>query len=208
MKADKKKATAKRQLNTRRGVVLIIALAVLILVVNIITASFSWFSPNKVAGSGMVYEEDGGLRGEDCKFSTYLGTRRTTYETGKYIDQMEYPGEALTSAVPIPAGETRYFRTSIVNSEDYPYPSVISLYISQIGQSGSNLRVAVTYPSNTVRDITGRQDDYYIVRNAYVKAYQKNDVDGPGLLQIDWFVTNNGSSQVSIDIPKLYLMYN
>ncbi len=62
MKAENKRKSAakakdkKQNRTTRRGVVLISVLAIVILIVNIVTASFSWFRPQSVAGAGMEYK--------------------------------------------------------------------------------------------------------------------------------------------------------
>ena len=209
MKAKNKRqpiTDIKQRKITRRGVVLISVLAALILIINVITASYSWFTPKSVAGAGMQYVEDAYTRSEQCTFSTYEGTKRTEYATGHYIDQVEYSSSAITSAT-IPKGETKYFRTSIINA-DTKYASDVSLYFSSFGEADCNLTVAVTFPSNTVRKVSKAEPDYYLIRNAYVKIHDDNDVDGPGLLQIDWFVTNNGTGPVTLDLSNMYLLYN
>lgn len=221
MKAERKRKTSeqskdmKQSRTSRRGVVLVSVLAVLILIINIITASFSWFTPKSQNAVGMQYIKTTYNRSEQCGFSTVSGSKRAAYEDGMYIDQMNYGGIEL-HYYDVPAGETRYFRTSIIN-DDENYPSVISMYFASFGEAGSNLTVAVTYPSNTVRTVSGPQDDFCLVRNAYVKRKDTNDVDGPGLLQVDWFVINNGSSTVRIKLDpestggayaNMYLMYN
>ncbi len=218
MKAKNKshsKAEIKKKAITRRGVILISVLAVLILIVNVITASYSWFTPKSVNGAGMEYIDKAYNRSEQCSFSTYEGTLRTTYSTGHYIDQIEYGSSAVTS-VSVPAGGTKYFRTSIINA-DTKYASDVSVYFASLGVENCNLTIAVTYPSNTVRTVSAAETDYYLVRNAFVKVHDANDVDGPGLLQVDWFVKNNGSSAVTIKLgpesaggtnANMYLMYN
>lgn len=219
MKKAKNKRSPKFELAnkrfTRRGVVLISVLAVLILLVNVITASYSWFTPKTVPGSGMQYVKDAYLRSEQCSFSTYEGWKRTEYSTGHYKDAIEYNSSAVTSAT-IEAGKTKYFRTSIINA-DTNAASDVSVFFASFGQASCNLTVAVTYPSNTVRKVSAAETDYYLIRNAYVKVRDDNDVDGPGLLQVDWFVINNGSSAVTIKLgpesdggtdANMYLMYN
>lgn len=219
MKADNKRKAKEKDVMqarvTRRGVVLISALAILILIVNIVTASFSWFTPNSVAGAGMEYKKTTYNRSEQCEFYTRSGMKHNDYADGHYIDQMNYADLDLTS-VSINPGQTAYFRTSIEN-KDENYPSDVSMYFASFGESGSNLTVAVTYPSNTVRTVSGVQTDFCLLRNAFVKRKDVNDVDGPGLLQVDWFVINNGSSAVTIKLSpesnggtdaNMYLMYN
>lgn len=226
MKAEnRRKVKAKKHIHaTRRGIILISVLAVLILIINIITASFSWFTPqvwknpqdsSVLGASGMEYKKDTYNRSEKCNFSTSSGTKQTVYESGKYIDQINY-GEAISYATVAADGGKAYFRTSVINY-DASHPSDVSLYFASLGETGSNLIVAVTYPSNTVRTVSGENNDFCLVRNAYVKRHDTNDVDGPGLLQIDWFVTNNSGSDIILNLDpesnggqyaNMYLMYN
>ncbi|MBQ9680419.1 MAG: hypothetical protein IJV48_07050 [Ruminococcus sp.] len=224
MKAENKQKTAakardkKQNRATRRGVVLISVLAVMILIVNIITASFSWFAPNSVTGAGMEYKKTTYNRSEQCTFSTFEGSKLTSEQAsqqeGFYADQIVYTVER--DYLEVGAGETAYFRTSITNADEN-YPSDVSLYFASFGESGSNLTIAETSPSNTVRTVSGQQTDFCLTRNAFVKRKDVNDVDGPGLLQVDWFVINNGSSAVTINLApesdggsyaNMYLMYN
>ena len=215
-KAKAKKKNAKQTRATRRGVILISVLAVLILIVNIITASFSWFTPTTATGAGMAYEKKTYNRSEKCEFYTRSGLKQTVYEDGLYIDQMNY-GDTNVDHVSVPGnGGRAYFRTSIEN-KDENYPSVVSLYFASVGTATSNLSFAVTYPSNTVVTVSGVKNDFCLMRNAFVKRKDVNDVDGPGLLQVDWFVINNGSSAVTLNLgpestgttyANMYLMYN
>ncbi|MBQ1475624.1 MAG: hypothetical protein IIZ32_10040 [Ruminococcus sp.] len=220
MKAENERKSAaklrdkKQKRATRHGVILISVLAVLILIINIITASFSWFAPNSVNGAGMEYKKTTYNRSEQCTFSTFLGSKLSKPQEGMYIDQLVYTTEIEDWE--IKAGKTAYFRTSIINA-DKNYPSDISLYFATFGESGSNLTIAETSPSNTVRTVSGEQTDFCLTRNAFVKRHDDNDMDGPGLLEVDWFVTNNGSSDITIKLApeskgganaNMYLMYN
>ena len=210
----KKNARKRKQtfLASRRGVIMIAAIAVLVLVINIITASYSWFTPGDVDGTGMRYSYDGQARSEDCSFKTYLGTKVTESNKGShagyFVNQIDYEPDERTTAVSISAGDTQYFKTEIINADRY-YASDISLCISQI--PAAQCMFAVTYPSNTVRLINSGSTtyDYFIVRDAYVKKNVETDVNGPGLLVIEWFVKNNhATNSLSINPSNLYLMYN
>ena len=114
-----------------------------------------------------------------------------------------------------------YFRTNVQNT-DTEHPSVISLYHHNFP---ADLGLGVTYPSNTyfINDFgydNGNYPDCWILRNAYVKVKDIADVDGPGLLQVDWFVENFDTVNtksirvtkqtlgVATPIEWLYLMYN
>ena len=241
-----KKLKKKRQALRRRGVILVVLLAVMILIVNLIVFSYSWFTPTSTRGVGLSLDMNSSLRSEKCTFSTYQGTLVTggsdgNWETGGassyraqgyYIDQVAYSNTPIAenAEIEIPQATTKtengetvivpgrvYFRTNVQNT-DTEHPSVISLYHHKFP---AGLGTGVTYPSNTYF-INGNTDydDCFILRNAYVKVKNDADADGPGLLQVDWFVENfDTDSTASIRVTKqttgvatpiewLYLMYN
>lgn len=212
--AKKKK---KRQLTNRHGIMLIGLLAVTILVVNMVVFSYSWFTPTATPGVGLSLDTTSSIRSERCVFETYLGTlvtdtnwdtlqsgqTRTFKAQGYYIDQVAYSADKIeeNDKVIIPTARTVngeivpgrvYFRTNIQNT-DREHPSVISLYHHEFPDT---LGIGVTYPSNTyfINDF-GDYPDCFIMRNAYVKKLDDADVDGPGLLQVEWFVENFSTTQ-------------
>lgn len=201
----KKSAKHKQRmlLNTRRSVVIIAMIAVLVLVINMITASYSWFTPESEEKIGMQYSFSGKVRSENCAMNTFKGTKQTTNENDTYINQIIYDTSATTGSVTVNAGKTQYFKTEIINS-DTKNASDISLYIS----SFPACTLAVTYPANTVRKFTETQSDLYIVRDAYVKRKDNADVNGPGKLEIEWFVTNSSTAAITVNLNNLYLLYN
>ena len=209
--STKKTSKKKRQFTNRHGIIMIALLAVMILVVNLVMFSYSWFTPASVTGQGLALEETSSLRSERCTFETYPGVLVTESNHSSYsdyyIDQIAYSNSPVpeNAVIKVPVatmvdGEKvpgrAYFRTNIQNN-DTEYPSVISLYHNQFP---NNLGIAVTYPSNTYFfNDTGNYDDCFILRNAYVKVKDDADVDGPGLLQVEWFVENLSTSN-TIDI--------
>lgn len=218
----------------RRGIVVVSVLAVLILLVNIITLSYSWFEPETVDGKGLKLNDATRLRSEDCSFETFIGEVNDTFSDGHYIDQVLFEDDPLQDQLVANASQTKvtvpakngdtpgivYFRTEIQNNSEL-YPSVVSLYAHSMP---ANLTVACTSPSNTVRMVgSTSKSDYYIVRNAFIKTKDLNDADGPGLLPVEWFLQNDTNSAIEIqitatyhmsgdtkiiDTPGLYLMYN
>lgn len=210
MSRPKKKKKQNRILSNRHGIMLIALLAVVILMVNLMTFSYSWFTPQVQTGKGIYFTHTTNLRSEDCSFETYQGTVSTSTDNGLYIGEVVYNTAQVTGNVSIPANSKVYFRTNIQNNSTQ-YPSIVSLYIASMP---ANLTVAVTYPSNSVRSITSAQSDYYIIRNAYVKVKDLNDADGPGLLVVDWYVENTTGSPITLHLGTpgsdvgLYLMYN
>lgn len=204
-KKDKKQAV----LHSRRGVILIALLALTVLVVNLITASYSWFTPQSESGVSVGYAYEGQLRSRDCTMNTILGTKAAVAQGGIYVGQINYDPSLTSNEIPsnheisIASGATRYFKTEIIN-HDTQNATDIALYIKSIPECV----IAVTYPSNSVRTISTPSYDYYLIRNAYIKKYVATDVNGPGLLQVEWFVKNNGTSTITIDLDDLYITYN
>ncbi len=239
-KPEKKKRKARAQLR-RRGIILVALLAVSALVVNLIVFSYSWFTPVTTSGVGLALDREDTIRSERCTFETYKGTivTETNWETGNpsyrsrgyFIDQVAYDDTPIANdaVITIPKATTKtedgetvtvpgrvYFRTNVQNT-DTEHPSVISLYHHQML---ADVGVAITYPSNTYHRTETVYNDYFILRNAYVKAKDEADVDGPGLLQVEWFVENfdtaatksirvtRQTTGVATPIEWLYLMYN
>lgn len=207
MKKSQNKAS-KKDANkgvSRHGIILISALAALILIVNIITASFSWFTPQD--GKRMSYDTSYSIRSENCTYATHVGTFWTYDDTHKdhFTGYIDYHESSTTEDQYIASGDRAYFRTIIQNSPEVQYPSNISLYIADFP---SNCSIGVQAPSNSFRSYTEDQQDLAIVRNAYVKKYVATDVDGPGRLYIDWFVVNNSNAQKKIELSKVYMVYN
>ena len=234
-KKDQKKKKP-RQFTNRHGIILIAALAAVILIVNLVAFSYSWFSPGSDSGKGLEVIKNTKLRSENCQFETYRGTvvtedmyfGRDPYNAadyrGYYIDQVKYDTTKIANntAISVDAHSRVYFRTQIQN-HDEQYPSVVSLYHLNMP---ANLYVAVTYPTNTFHFVgSDPYPDYFIIRNAYVKPMDENDVNGPGLLTVEWFVENRTDSAIEIKVTPdthedgetgdevidtvwLYLMYN
>lgn len=211
----KKNAKAKKQqmmfLRSRRGVIMIALIAVLVLVINIISASFSWFTPNEENKLSMSYSFTGTVRSENCTMYHYLGNKLRSadgdiLDDGQYWGQTVYDSNNSTGSVTIAAGHDAFFKTEILN-DDTKNASDISLYIA----NASNLRgatLAVTYPGNSVRKIpTTQSEDIYLIRDAYVKPKDSADVNHPGKLEVEWFV-KAGSSSVTVYLSDIYLLYN
>lgn len=200
-KAEKKKA---KLFTTRRGVVLIALMAAIILVINLITASYSWFTPQSDTKQGMKYGFEGKIRSENCTMSTFSGTKVTASNRGEgeYVDQIRYDTSAASGTKTVAANQTMYFKTEIINN-DTNNASDISLFLSSIS---GKFTIAVTYPGNTVRKYTSDQTDLSIVRDAFVKRKDVADVNGPGKLEIEWFIT--AQTQTTFSIGNLYLLYN
>lgn len=192
MKKNKKKAVTAKQ-----GVMLVAMLAILILVINIVTASYSWFTPQTKTGSSINYSANNALRSEDCSMKTYLGTMQSSGKVTYATD----PGDELNTSQTINSSGVIYFRTVVDNAASFA--TDVSLFIESIPVGAT---VAVTVPSNTVKVIeTGKNTDFAIIRNAYISVVDAM-VAGSGELKVDWFV--QASSGTEVDIPGLYLTYN
>ena len=205
-----KKAKANEVLHSRKGVILLALIALMVLIINLISASYSWFQPSTVTKKSVGYSYDGKLRSQDCDMTTILGTKAAEADPdgGIYKGQIDYnpnlsSNQHATNTISIAAGATQYFKTEIVN-RNTENATDISLYIKVMPAC----TVAVTYPSNSVRTVSDSRNDYYLIRNAYIKKYVPTDVNGPGLLEVEWFVKNTGSSGISINLDYLYIIYS
>ena len=195
MSRQKKKTNAKtdkkRLLSKRNGIILIVLLAVMILVINIITLSYSWFSPEVKRGIGMHYGAELTVRSQNCSITHSVGS-----VTKGAISYTAWNG---SSTVTVEAGnKIQYFKTTVTNSD--PNPTNISLYISSLPACS----LGVATPSNTYRTFAEAQTHIYILRNAYIEPLK----DGtPGMREIEWFVKTSDTA-VTIDLSNVYLMYN
>lgn len=201
---------------SHKFILVLLILTCLVCAVTIISSSISWFTPtideNNFKNIALV-ETDVPLRSETCSFNTYEGIMASD-GTISYSSTPVTTGESFLTGTATPANGVdgkvkpayKYFKTEVLNSS-YQYPSCVSLFLSSVNE-GVNL--GVTYPSNSYRTVlSGETNDFYLIRNAYVKVRLDSDVDGPGLLTIEWFIRNDSTTtNMSIVPSNLYLVYN
>ena len=214
-KDQKKNKSYKKRFDAimaRKGMSLVLILAVMILVVSIVSLSFSWFRPGERTGIGVGYNAEIALRSENCAITTYYSNSIGAASDGKiiYYDEYPYPDSndpEASSTVTVPAGERVYFKTVIENLD--VNGTNVSLYISQIPESapGGTIGLGVATPSNTYHTYSAQQTDVYIIRNAFVHGYVA-DAEEDYFTVVEWFVRNNTASDITVDLSKLYLMYN
>lgn len=218
---DSKKKKA-RLISGRRGIVLVVLLAVMILVVNIVTLSYSWFKPAVEPGTGMHYKSDVRVRSENCEIvGTYKAADVSSPQiNGKwdFSDTTAYTGEQTISANSI-----QYFKTVVKNLDTAP--SNISLYIKSLpakvngsapaaGSTFETFGLGVGYPSNSYHKYSTSQSDIYIARNAYIGGKDSNEEE----IYFIWFI-KTGSKSVTVDLTpydpenptascNLYISYN
>lgn len=188
--------------STKKGIMLISLLAILVLVVSIITASYSWFSPKSVKGTGINYHTDVRFRSENCTVTHYVGSKDANgvISYTKIDNPTTVTINASTSADTI-----AYYMTNITNN-DPKYPTVVSVYMSDFPEANRTFGFGIAAPSNSYRQLTAQQHDYYFVRNAFIS---QNDNSDDATLSVEWFVKvpQNGSS-VTIDLRKMFIMFN
>lgn len=192
--------------STKKGIMLISLLAILVLVVSIITASYSWFSPKSVKGTGINYHTDVRFRSENCTVTHYRGSVGTGENNGVIsYTKINDPTTDITITASTTSETIAYFMTNVTNN-DTKYPTVVSMYMSDFPDSGSNFGFGIAAPSNSYRQITAQQHDFYFVRNAFIT---QNDNSDDATLSVEWFVKipQNGSD-VTIDLSKMYIMFN
>lgn len=195
---------------SRFGVMLVVFLAVLILIVNIISASYSWFSPDSVYGSGMTFVQSDYMRSEQCSFKLYQGEVKSSgidydvqvLSTGTASDTLVTSTTAtLTSSADV-TEDLHYYRIEVQN-EDTENASDISLYFTNVP---AGTTIGIVKPTNSTHTYSDATNDVNIVRNAYVKKYLSTDVD-PGILYVEFFIRCTGSS-FTFDETDIYLLYN
>lgn len=198
------------------GIIIIAVLAVLILAVNVVTASYSWFSPKSETGIGMSFSQDDSIRSEKCSFTLFRGDMRTQQEA-QGTDNPDY-GEIVyspstqitTESVTVTKGSNDehpdglwYFRVEVTN-EDTQNASNISLYFNT--QVPANTTIGVVKPTSATHKYTSATNNVNIVRNAYVKKHVSTEVD-PGKLYVEFFVKCEGDS-FSFNANNIVLLYN
>lgn len=207
-KNSKKKAKVNNKKISRFGLILILSLALIILLINVITASYSWFNPDIFTGSQIKYEASYSLRSEKCTYETFLGHKvakpNSNSGTVQVYGNIEYNTSPSTGSVTCDANSYTYFRTNITNADE-KYASNVSLFISSFPGNSSGVGLGVSFPSSSYHIYTQNQTEVYIIRNAYVV---QNDDENSGVLSVEWFVKNMSSSNVTVNLNDLYLMYS
>ena len=182
----------------RTGVIVVVLLALLILAVNLITFSYSWFLPEIKKGSGVQYSADLTVRSENCGLSHTKGS----VSNGAITYNALTGEEAETKSIRVNANSIQYFRTTVTNYD--VNATNISLYIESLPAADNEYGLGIATPSNTYRTFTEAQTQVCILRNAYVKGEQYGT---KGQLAIEWFIKTSGTA-VTVDLDDLYLMYN
>lgn len=192
---------------------LCIVMAVLILVISMVTVSFSWFEPDVKEGVGLQYIDTTTLRAENCEISTHAGTMNDTPGTTGY-GLVQYDTDVLSSGdVTVSASGSgdditpgiAYYKTVIVNNNE-DKDTVVSLYLKSFTVTNGSASVGVAVPTNSFRTFTSTKSDLHIVRNAYI-SYKVANQAGTGELVVEWFVRCDSGS-VTFNPGDLYLMYS
>lgn len=207
---SKRNKSKKPRLNIfvgRRGSILILALAAMILVVSAFSMTYSWYSPQVQTGKGANYSAMVKVRSEDC----------IIVETNELPSNnfMDFSGTLtdISGGQSVSANSIKYFRTVIRNKNINP--TNISLYLKAFPKEDSVAKVGlgVANPSNSYHEYTGSTNDVCIVRNAFL--YGSNDENYRDLYVV-WFVKTSTDSVTvnvtgkdnTIDNNNLYLRYN
>lgn len=178
--------------------VISLLLLLVIVIVSMPTASFSWFEPDTKEGIGLEFKEETKLRSESCSLVTYRGAMGNKVVT--------YGGTPVgASNVTLQEKEVAYFKTVISNSSR-EFDTVVSLFLPSFTPTGGSSRLCVMYPTNSVRTYVEPQSDLHIVRNAYVPMLVETDAN-PGLLVVEWFVMCDSGS-VTFNPSQVYMMYS
>lgn len=208
MKKNKngKKAKNKKLLN-RRGIILIVVLAVLILLINIITASYSWFSPVSKSGIGMQFQQGNYIRSEDCSFKVYDCSSSPPSFATTYPELGNQFSVSKASNSNNPTVGLHYYRITVTNN-DSANGSNFSIFIDSTIPAGTT--IGMVAPTNSVHTYSSATTGgVFLARNAYVSPHDTTKT-GAGTLDIDFFIRYTGSDNNGISIAKsaVKLMYN
>lgn len=185
---------------------LCIVMAVLIVVISLTTATFSWFEPDAKEGVGLQFVEEAALRAENCVVATYRGELNITPGTPNY-GLVEYDESRPVGTTTVNAGTTVYFKSVITNNNE-DKDTVVSLYLRTFNVSSNNgsASLGVATPTNSYRTFTSSQTDLHIIRNAYV-SYKVENEARTGEVVVEWFVRCD-SGYVTFSPGSAYLTYN
>ena len=187
-------------LSGRNGVILVALLAILILLINVVTFSYSWFTPSVKNSTGMSYQGSGGVRSQDCSTATF----KLTSTNGKLS-----VGDAVTANAEVAVADgdgIQYFRTVIYNNSSVA--TNVSLYLASVPTSSAAFSLGVMTPSNSFHTYTTSQTDVSIIRNAYIAGGVTRDAGfEPGVREVIWFIKTQGAD-VAVDMTQLYILYN
>ena len=234
--SDRKKSAQKSKgikgIFSKRGYTVTVVLAALILIVSIVTLSYSWYSPLTQPGTSMSYSATVKVRSENCSIlgtfpansenalpmSLKTGNLEASYvqTAAEYatVQLASMPQDAPQGAAADSAstGQIFYFRTKIANNDTQP--TNVSLYLKTApslvdgetpGASFSKIGIGVASPSNSYHTYTSPQTDVCIIRNAFVRGCNDEKYQ---TLYVDWFVRTYSASSVKIDFDDLYIRYN
>lgn len=232
----KSKSDKKKRFFGKKGYTITIVLAALILVVSIITLSYSWFSPMSQSGTSMSYSANIKVRSENCEIKgTYPATSENhlpmSAKTGNlessYVSE---PVESVTvkliesavdldSGVELPAdtnydtaNQIYYFRTKIDNND--VQPTNVSLYLKSVPTLVDESTPGETFSQFGI-GVASPSNSYhtYTSQQSDVCIVRNAFIRGMNdekyeTLYVDWFVRITDTS-VKIDFNNnLYLRYN
>ena len=186
----------------RRGVILIAVLAALILLINIVTVTYSWFTPGSASGTTLqFYQENDGIRSENCS-ATYALRTAPDATVSSVTCPVATDGSDANDTVDSYEGLV-YFKISIRNAADTP--TNISLYLNQSIPAG--VTIGIVSPTNSVHTYTdGAANGDFLIRNAYVSA--SSSEIGSGEFEVEAFLRNTGSAPFTLTTSYIQILYN
>ena len=207
-RADRKSTDKKLSLfSSRKGTLLLSLMVIMLIVVNLIVSSYSWFTPASQKGTGVKYNTPIEFRSEKCSMKQYTGTENAgviEYSEITTIDQENY--QFTLSGGDSDEGSTYYFKTEITN-DDPNYPTIVSLFFSSIAApSGGTVGFGVAEPSNSYRTYNSALTDYYVIRNAYIEKNDGHNIESS--ISVKWFVKVPKNASAVIDLRNMYVTYN
>lgn len=186
--------------------------AVLLLVISLISISYSWFGRDVESGSYLTFKKTVGIKSFSCNIETYIGepdyTKSIVYDESV---EMIFSGQPFDYFINNVYDDKIYFKTNITNTSTVN--SKLSLYFGNISYAGSSdefkkLHIGITNPTKNYRNIDDSLgevnitncNDYNLVKNIKVE---------PGeTVEVKWFLDVGNINLSNLYITTLYANSN
>ena len=195
----------------KRGMLLVIVLAVLIVMVSIVNVTYSWFEPLDQNGAGMEFTDEKNIRSENCSFKIYEGTVDSTTKAITYSDEAMASNKQLVIPNPTdvnkPTDGLKYYRITVTNTDEQNGSNISILFNCTI-KAGTT--IGVVSPTNSTHTYTEAVNNkVFLVRNAYITPRDSAKTDS-GTLNIEFFIRYTGDEQDGLHINQdwIKLLYN
>ena len=196
----------------KRGILLIIVLAVLIVMVSLVNVTYSWFEPLPKNGAGMHFTDEKYIRSENCSFKIYEGTVNETTKAISYESEVGNDLIIPRTESTDPSVGLKYYRITVTNADTQNGSNISILFNCTIGDDNPNydMTIGVVAPTNSTHTYTTSvTDKVFLIRNAYISPLDTAKADS-GTLNIDFYIRYTGDQSGGFTIQKnwIKILYN